>query len=151
MRAVIQRAKSGRVRTEGKTESIGKGYVILLGVAQDDSEQDALYLAEKIVSMRVFSDENDKFNYSLQDIKGEALIISQFTLYADTLKGRRPDFTKAARPEKAKHLYEFLCSKVADKGIIVKTGIFGASMTVDIENDGPVTIVIDSRQKIHVS
>ena len=148
MRALIQRAAKGSVKTEGRLEAIGKGYVILLGVADDDSMADAEYLAEKIAKLRIFSDENDKFNYSIEDIKGEALVISQFTLYADTLKGRRPDFTKAARPEKATELYEAFCSSLRKLGIPVKTGVFGASMMVEIHNDGPVTIFIDSRQKI---
>ena len=148
MRVLIQRAAKASVQTEGRIETIGKGYVVLLGVAEDDSQADADYLAEKIAKLRIFSDENDKFNYSIVDIKGEALVISQFTLYADTLKGRRPDFIKAARPEKATGLYEAFCSSLRKLGIPVKRGVFGASMMVEIHNDGPVTIFIDSRQKI---
>jgi len=148
MRVILQRVKAGGVVTEGRNEKISEGLVILLGVATDDSEADADYLAEKISSLRIFSDENDRFNFSITDIKGEALVISQFTLFADTLKGRRPDFTKAARPEKAVPLYEYFCSRLAAAGIPVKTGVFGASMQVEIHNNGPVTVFIDSRQKI---
>lgn len=151
MRAIIQRTAAGGVKTAGKEEKIGKGFVILLGIGHDDTEADADYIAEKTADMRIFSDENDKFNYSIRDINGEALVISQFTLYADTLKGRRPDFTKAARPDKAIPLYEHFCKKLGELGITVKTGIFGASMQVEIHNDGPVTIFIDSRQKIRHS
>ena len=148
MRVILQRVKAGGVVTEGRNEKISEGLVILLGVATDDSEADADYLAEKISSLRIFSDENDRFNFSITDINGEALVISQFTLFADTLKGRRPDFTKAARPEKAVSLYEYFCSRLAAAGILVKTGVFGASMQVEIHNNGPVTVFIDSRQKI---
>lgn len=151
MRAILQRVKSGGVKAEGKNEKISEGFVILLGVACDDSKADADYLAEKISSLRIFSDANDKFNYSVIDIKGEALVISQFTLFADTLKGRRPDFTKAARPGKAVPLYEYFCSRLEAAGVPVKTGVFGASMQVEIHNNGPVTIFIDSRQKIQPS
>ncbi len=148
MRAIIQRSSQGSVSVPGRIESIGRGYVILLGVAVDDTEADADYLAEKIANMRIFSDDDGKFNYSLVDINGEALVISQFTLFADTLKGRRPDFINAARPEKAVPLYERFCQNLRNMGIRVGTGVFGAHMTVEITNDGPVTIFIDSRQKI---
>lgn len=148
MRAILQRVKSGGVLTKDKDEKISKGFVILLGIAEDDSQADAEYLAEKTANLRIFSDSSDKFNHSLLDIKGEALVISQFTLFADTLKGRRPDFAKAARPEKAIPLYELYCKLLAKYGITVKTGVFGDSMQVEIHNDGPVTIFIDSRQKI---
>lgn len=146
MRAILQRVIRGGVKTEGKQETIGSGLVILLGVGENDTETDADFIAAKTEKMRIFSDENGKFNFSISDVKGEILVISQFTLYADIYTGRRPDFTKAAEPVKANKLYEYFVKKMKSFGLTVKTGVFGASMQVDIINDGPVTIVIDSKQ-----
>jgi D-aminoacyl-tRNA deacylase len=144
MRALIQRVKSGKVSIEGKTSAkIGHGLVILLGIGQGDTEEQARFLAEKIATLRIFADSEGKFNRSLVDVNGAALVISQFTLYSDTRKGRRPSFTEAAGPE----LAEPLVSKFADflntMVTQVQTGCFGAHMLVEIENDGPVTIMLE--------
>ena len=124
---------------------IGPGYAILLGVGEGDTDKDAESLADKTANLRIFSNSDGKFDHSLLDIKGEALVISQFTLYGDASKGRRPDFTKAARPPEANRLYEYFVSCLTARGINVKTGIFAADMTVEIINDGPVTIMLDTR------
>ena len=147
MRAVVQRVTSGDVTVESQvTGAIGNGFVVLLGVEDTDTEKDAEYLADKIVGLRVFEDENDKMNLSLQDVGGEMLVISQFTLLADARKGRRPNFVKAARPEMAKKLYEYFVEKVKAQGITVGEGVFQAHMLVRIHNDGPVTILLDSNK-----
>ena len=125
---------------------IGAGYVVLLGVGEGDAETDAEALADKTANLRVFSNSEGKFDHSLLDVKGSALVISQFTLYGDTRKGRRPDFTAAAKPEAANRLYEYFVKCLGDKGLEVKTGVFAAAMTVELVNDGPVTIWLDSRQ-----
>lgn len=144
MRAVIQRVKSGRVSVEGRTlASIGPGLVILLGVAPLDGEAQAQYLVEKIANLRIFEDEQGKMNRSVLEAHGEAIVVSQFTLYADTRKGRRPSFTDAAPPEIARPLVDRFAGLLAAQGVPTQTGEFGAHMLVEIENDGPVTILIE--------
>ncbi|MDD5926971.1 MAG: D-aminoacyl-tRNA deacylase [Firmicutes bacterium] len=147
MRAVIQRVTDADVSVGNKiTGAIAKGYVVLLGVEDGDTEADADYLAEKITGLRVFEDNEEKMNLSIIDVEGEILSISQFTLLADARKGRRPSFVKAARPEEANKLYLYLNEKLREKGIKVEEGIFRAEMLVRINNDGPVTILLDSRK-----
>ena len=147
MRAIIQRVKNSNVKVDNKAVgSIGKGFNILLGITHNDSIKEIKWLCNKIVNLRIFSDENDKMNLSLGDVQGEILLISQFTLYADCIKGRRPGFTDAASGEKAKELYEQTISEFKNLGVKVETGIFGADMTVEIINDGPVTIILDTAQ-----
>ena len=128
------------------TGAIGKGYMVLLGVEEGDSEADAEYMAEKIAGLRVFEDNEGKMNLSLMDIGGAVLSVSQFTLLADARKGRRPSFVRAARPEEANRLYIYFNEKVREKGIRVAEGVFQAEMLVRINNDGPVTILLDSRK-----
>ena len=148
MRVVIQRVKKASVLTEDHTiASINQGLLVLVGVEGSDEEEDALYLARKIQAMRIFSDEDNKMNLSLHDIAGSVLSVSQFTLHAETKKGNRPSFIKAARPEKAQQLYELFNEKIAETGIDVRTGKFGAMMDVQLVNDGPVTILMDSHHK----
>ncbi len=147
MRAVVQRVTEGDVTVENQvTGAIGNGFVVLLGVEDTDTEKDAEYLADKIVGLRVFEDADDKMNLSLQDVGGEMLVISQFTLLADARKGRRPNFVKAARPELAKKLYDHFVEKVKAQGVQVGEGVFQAHMLVRIHNDGPVTILLDSNK-----
>jgi D-tyrosyl-tRNA(Tyr) deacylase len=134
------------VKTAGADHTIGRGLVVLLGVGEGDAESDAEFLAEKTANLRVFSNAEGKFDHSLLDVKGEALVVSQFTLYGDASKGRRPDFTAAAKPAEANRLYEYFIKALAAKGIPVKTGVFAADMEVEIINDGPVTIWLDSRK-----
>lgn len=149
MRAVIQRVNSGSVTVDGKVVgSIGKGFAVLLGVSEKDTSEDAAYMTDKIVNLRIFEDEAEKMNLSLQDIKGELLVISQFTLYGDCRKGRRPNFMSAARPEKAEELYNELVGRCREMGIKTETGTFQAYMKVNIENDGPVTVIVDSEKLI---
>jgi len=149
MRVVIQRVSSARVRVEGKIlGEIGKGFLVLLGVGKEDTEKDADWLAEKIVGLRVFEDEQGKFNLSLQEVGGEILIVSQFTLYGDCRKGRRPSFDHSAPPERAEKLYNYFVEKVKEKGIKVATGKFQALMEVELVNQGPVTLIIDTQKKI---
>jgi D-tyrosyl-tRNA(Tyr) deacylase len=126
---------------------IGKGFVVLLGVEESDTEEDVAYLVRKIANMRIFEDDNEKMNRSLKDVEGEILSISQFTLHADTKKGNRPSFTAAAGPEQAAALYESFNNQLSAEGINVATGKFGAHMEVSLVNDGPVTILIDSKNK----
>ncbi|PIE97490.1 MAG: D-tyrosyl-tRNA(Tyr) deacylase [Treponema sp.] len=148
MKAVIQRVVSGSVVIEGNAKkSIGAGLVVLLGISYNDTENDAVRLAEKIVKMRIFSDADGKMNLSVLDVQGDVLVISQFTLCADIKKGNRPSFNLAARPDVAVPLYEKFINVFSEKlGKNVVTGKFGASMLVDIQNDGPVTIVIDTQE-----
>jgi len=149
MRVVIQRVSSARVRVEGKIlGEIGKGFLVLLGVGKEDTEKDADWLAEKIVGLRVFEDEQGRFNLSLQEVGGEILIVSQFTLYGDCRKGRRPSFDHSAPPERAEKLYNYFVEKVKEKGIKVATGKFQALMEVELVNQGPVTLIIDTQKKI---
>lgn len=144
MKIVVQRVKQAQVEVEGKiVGKIQKGFLVLLGVSQEDSKENADYLVKKLCNLRVFTDENDKMNLALKDIGGELLIVSQFTLYADTTSGNRPSFTQAAKPEKANELYEYFCNKCEQNEIKVQKGIFGAHMKVDLTNDGPVTIIIE--------
>ncbi len=147
MKAVIQRVSSGSVTVSNRIiGSIQHGFVVLLGVSVDDTPADADYLAEKISHLRVFEDPAGKMNLSLRDTTGSMLVVSQFTLLADCRKGRRPSFVRAARPEAAKHLFNYFVEQVRRKQIPVATGQFGANMAVALVNDGPVTITIDSTQ-----
>lgn len=145
MRAVVQRVKYASVTIDGEiTAKIDNGFLVLLGVCEDDSEKDAEYLAKKCSGMRIFEDEEEKMNLSVKDVGGSFLVVSNFTLYADCRKGNRPSFVNAARPEKAIPLYEKFVSCVRENGIECQTGEFGADMKVELLNDGPVTIVIES-------
>ncbi|MFQ9311364.1 MAG: D-aminoacyl-tRNA deacylase [Paraclostridium sordellii] len=147
MRAVVQRVASSKVTVDENTiGEINKGLLILLGVTHEDTSKDVDYLLDKIVNLRIFEDENDKMNLSLKDVNGELLVVSQFTLYGDCRKGRRPNFTSAAKPDLATSLYEEFIDKAKKEGIKVGTGKFGAHMMVDLVNDGPVTILIDSEK-----
>lgn len=147
MRAVIQRVSHAKVTVGQKiTGEIGKGILVLLGVAVDDAEKDALYLVEKTLNLRIFEGAEDKMNLSLHDIAGEMLVVSQFTLCGDARKGRRPSFIAAAPPEKANQLYEFFVSEARKQISKVETGKFQALMDVELINDGPVTILLDSRK-----
>ena len=144
MWALVQRVKKGSVTIDGKVNgSIGQGLVILLGITHTDTEKDADFVADKCVDLRIFEDENGKMNKSLEETGGSILLISQFTLYAATRKGRRPSFDAAARPEYAEVLYEYFIRKLRSRGITVETGIFGADMQVEIHNDGPVTMLVE--------
>lgn len=148
MRAVIQRTTGASVKVEGEvTGQIETGLVVLLGVEDADTVEDADYLARKIANIRIFEDENEKMNRSLSDVEGSVLSISQFTLHADTKKGNRPSFTKAARPDKADELYKYFNEELRKQNVPVETGSFGAHMSVQLLNDGPVTIIIDSKNK----
>ena len=146
MRAVVQRvAKSGVTVNGDLAGKIGAGLCVLLGVGAGDSERDADWLADKIVNLRIFEDENGKMNRSLLDIGGEALVVSQFTLYGDCRKGRRPSFTEAASAEEGNRLYEYFVKQVKSHGVNTECGVFQAHMTVEIVNDGPVTLILDTR------
>ena len=150
MRAVVQRVKKASVKIQNTSDGdyingeIDKGLLVFLGITHEDNDKDLDYIADKISGLRIFEDEQGKMNLSIDDIKGEILLISQFTLYGDCRKGRRPGFTDAARPEIAIPLYEKMIDTLKLKGIKVEVGIFGADMLVDIQNDGPVTIIMDS-------
>ncbi len=147
MRAVVQRVSLGEVTVEEKiTGSIGKGFVVLLGVGQGDTQKDADYIADKVANLRVFEDEQGKMNRSLSDVGGSVLAISQFTLYGDCRKGRRPGFTQAADPDQAKALYDYFTERLRQQGFEVQEGIFQADMLVKIYNDGPVTMLLDSKR-----
>jgi len=148
VKVVIQRVSEASVTADGKANgSINQGFLLLVGVEEKDTSEDVAYLTRKISNMRIFEDAEGKMNLSLREVEGEILSISQFTLHADTKKGNRPSFIKAAKPEKANELYEELNENLRDKGFKVKTGIFGADMAVSLINDGPVTIIIDSQNK----
>lgn len=149
MRAVIQRVTRAHVSVDGRiTGEIGVGLLILLGVGKTDNLESSSYLAEKIANLRIFSDEAGKMNLSLLDVGGSALVVSQFTLYADTRGGRRPSYIQAAPPEEANRLYEEFVRAVRALGVEVKTGVFQAHMQVELANDGPVTILLDSERAI---
>lgn len=146
MRLVIQRVENASVDVHGKTVgSIGKGMLVLFGVHQEDVPSQTLWLASKLVNLRIFADAQDKMNLSLLDVQGEVLIVSQFTLYGNCAEGRRPEFTASAPPEKAKALYEQFIKEVRAQKIKVETGIFGARMRVSLVNDGPVTLLLDAK------
>jgi D-tyrosyl-tRNA(Tyr) deacylase len=147
MRAVLQRVTKASVEVDGTIVGrIGGGLLVLLGVAKGDGEQDVQYIADKIHSLRIFGDETGKMNQSVVDVQGAVLLISQFTLVGETAKGRRPDFGDAAAPEQARALYEQVEVTLRSKGLPVETGRFGAYMTVDLVNDGPVTLLLESRR-----
>ena len=149
MRAVVQRVSRAEVRIEGRVVGrIGRGFVVLLGVAGSDSDADAAFLVDKIVGMRVFADDAGKMNLSIAQADGAMLVVSQFTLLADTNSGRRPSFTKAAAPDEARRLYEHFLSLARTRDVKVETGEFGATMEVDLVNDGPVTIILDTRENV---
>jgi D-aminoacyl-tRNA deacylase len=146
MRVVVQRSKNAKVTVNGEiTGQISKGLVLLVGVTHEDKEEDAVFLADKIANLRIFEDDAGKMNLSLLDVGGEILSVSQFTLYGDCRKGRRPNFMEAARPEQANQLYERFNSLLREKDIKVETGIFGAMMDVELINDGPVTLIVESK------
>lgn len=148
MKVVIQRVTSASVTVDGNSISkIGCGFLILLGVQQGDDEKDLEYLVKKTAGLRIFKDENQHMNLSIQDLGGEALVVSQFTLCADTHKGRRPSFIHAAPPEMAEQMYQQFCEQLKTAGVPVQTGKFGAMMDVSLINDGPVTIILNSRDK----
>ncbi|ACA56704.1 D-tyrosyl-tRNA(Tyr) deacylase [Clostridium botulinum] len=147
MRAVVQRVISSKVEVDGKViGSIGKGLNVLLGISKEDTEEDIKYLKEKIINLRIFEDENEKLNKSLLDIGGDIIIVSQFTLYGDCRKGRRPSFIEALGGEEAYILYNKFIESIKKEVNNVATGEFGADMKVYIENDGPVTILLDSKK-----
>lgn len=144
MKVVLQRVQKAEVVVDGKTAgSIGKGYLVLLGVGEGDTKADADRIAAKMINLRIFSDENDKINLSLGDVDGQLLIVSQFTLYADCRKGNRPNFISAAKPDKANELYEYFVEVCRSKVPVVQTGIFGADMKVSLVNDGPFTVMLE--------
>ncbi|HAH95996.1 MAG TPA: D-tyrosyl-tRNA(Tyr) deacylase [Firmicutes bacterium] len=147
MRAVVQRVTSGAVSIDGQEVArIGRGLVVLIGVTQTDTESDASYIASKVVGLRIFEDSNGKLNLSVQEVGGAVLAISQFTLYGDARKGRRPSFTQAAAAEQAVSLYQHTVDLLKQHGISVATGVFQADMLVEINNDGPVTLLLDSER-----
>lgn len=144
MKAVVQRVTHASVTVDGEIKGqIGQGFLILLGVGQNDTEEDADRLVNKIVKLRIFSDENDKINLSLADVGGSLLVISQFTLYADCRKGNRPNFIQAGKPDEAERLYEYFVSQCKKQVQVVEKGVFGADMKVELLNDGPFTVVLE--------
>ncbi|WP_077736330.1 D-aminoacyl-tRNA deacylase [Bacillus sonorensis] len=146
MKLVVQRVTEASVSVNGETVGkIGAGLMVLVGVTHDDTSEDAAYLAEKLVNLRIFEDDGEKMNLSLLDVGGSVLSVSQFTLYGETKKGRRPNFTKAAKPDTALQLYEEWNSLLREKGVTVETGRFGEMMDVKLTNSGPVTFIMDSR------
>ena len=147
MRAVVQRVSRARVTVGGEvTGSIGRGLLVLLGVSVRDNDKDAIYLAEKTLNLRIFEDAEDKMNLSLVDVNGGLLVVSQFTLYGDATRGRRPSFIDAAPPERANHLYQTFLAEARKQLAVVETGRFQAMMDVELVNDGPVTILLDSEK-----
>lgn len=144
MRALLQRVSQARVEVAGEVAgAIGKGFVVLLGVTHDDTEAEAIWLAQKVAGLRLFEDSRGKMNLSLDDVAGSVLVVSQFTLYGDARKGRRPSFSHAARPEEAEPLVETFVTALREAGLTVATGQFGAMMEVVIHNDGPVTLLVE--------
>ena len=149
MKALLQRVTQALVTVDGdEVGRIGQGLVVLLGVADGDTEKDAEYLVSKIVNLRIFADDQSKFNLSALDVKGELLFVSQFTLLADARKGRRPSFVNAAPPEQAEKLFDYAVGLARESGLKVATGLFQQHMKVEILNDGPVTVMLDSREKL---
>ena len=147
MRIVLQRSKAAKVIVEGRTVGqIDSGLVLLVGVTHEDTLEDAVYLAEKVVHLRIFEDEHEKMNHSLLDVGGSILSVSQFTLYGDCRKGRRPNFMEAARPEEANVIYEAFNEELRKRGVHTETGVFGAMMDVQLTNDGPVTLILESKK-----
>jgi D-tyrosyl-tRNA(Tyr) deacylase len=147
MRAVVQRVSRGEVRVEGRpVGAVGKGLVVLLGVARDDGEADARAMADKLAGLRVFEDQAGKMNLALAEVGGGLLVISQFTLLGDARRGNRPGFTDAAPPAAAEALYQRVCALLREQGLPVATGVFRADMAVELVNDGPVTILLDTRK-----
>jgi D-tyrosyl-tRNA(Tyr) deacylase len=147
MKAVIQRVKSAQVYVDGRLSGkIGNGLLVFVGVGKGDDENDVSYLVSKLPDLRIFEDTSGKFNLSLKELNGEMLIVSQFTLYGDCKKGRRPSFTEAEEPTTAKILYERLITRLREQGIPIQTGEFQAKMEVHLVNDGPVTLLLDSRK-----
>ncbi len=149
MKVVIQRVSSGKVevKSENYKKEIGKGLILLVGIEFGDKIEDVDFLVNKIINLRIFSDENDKMNYSVLDIQGDILAISQFTLLGNCRKGRRPDFTTAEKPDVAKELFDEFYNKLLESTLKVERGIFAAHMNLEINNDGPVTIIIDSKER----
>ena len=147
MRAVVQRVSRGEVRVDGRaTGAVGRGFVVLLGVAREDTEEDARAMADKVAALRVFEDTAGKMNLALAEVGGGVLVVSQFTLLGDARKGNRPSFVEAAPPERANALYECFCAALREKGLAVGTGVFRATMEVELVNDGPVTILLDTKK-----
>ena len=147
MRAVIQRVSSAQVSVDGEVVGrVGRGFLVLLGIAPDDGEAEAQYLARKVAGLRVFEDDGGKMNLALGDVGGAVLAVSQFTLYGDVRKGRRPSFVDAARPEHAEPLYQRFCRMLAAEGVAVQQGVFQAHMEIALVNDGPVTIWMDTAE-----
>jgi len=147
MRAVVQRVLQGNVTVEDNiVGEINKGLVVLVGVSNDDGLEDVEYISDKIANLRIFDDEEGRMNLSIVDVNGEILLVSQFTLLGDARKGRRPNYMNAAKSEKALYLFDTLCNKLKETGLPVKTGKFGAMMRVSLINDGPVTILLDSKR-----
>ena len=148
MRAVVQRVSQASVTVDNQVVSaIGRGFLVLLGITHDDGEVEAAWLVRKIAGLRIFEDEEGKFNRALADVDGAVLVVSQFTLYGDARKGRRPSFTEAARPEQAEPLCDRFVELLRAEGIAVETGIFGAMMAVSLVNDGPVTLLLDTADR----
>ena len=148
MRAVVQRVSEASVTVDGQVVgAIGRGFLVLLGVTHTDGEAEALWLARKIAGLRIFEDEAGKFNLALAEVRGAALVVSQFTLYGDARKGRRPSFTDAARPEHAEPLCDRFVELLRAEGVPVETGVFGAMMAVQLVNDGPVTLWLDTGER----
>ena len=149
MRAVVQRVKEARVRVEGEeVASIGRGLLVLLGVEKGDSEKDLVWLSDKVAGLRIFEDPSGRMNLSVEEVSGEVLVVSNFTLCGDCRKGKRPSFDPAEKPEQARELCERFVSRLREKGFRVRTGRFGAYMEVHLVNDGPVTLILDSRKRL---
>jgi D-tyrosyl-tRNA(Tyr) deacylase len=148
MRAVVQRVKNAQVRVDGEiVGQVGEGLLVYLGVGKDDGESDAVFIADKIVNLRIFADSNDKMNLSVKDAAGQVLIVSNFTLFGDCRKGRRPGFDMAAEPAQAERLYEKVVELVKAEGLEVQKGVFAAYMDVTASNDGPINFLIDSKRQ----
>ena len=146
MKVILQRSGTASVTVDGEvTGSIRKGYVLLVGITHEDTEKDADYIAKKVAGLRLWEDEDGKMNRSIDEVDGEILSVSQFTLYGDVRKGRRPSFIEAARPEKAEPIWNYFNESLREQGLKVETGVFGAMMDVSLVNDGPVTIIIESK------